>query len=281
MQKIYHNVWLLRDRVFFIALFISIFWHLGLFSFIKIHKIIYSPPERPGVALSFLQNKWTEKSIELPGRSYQVNPDGIFTVQQFTVNEPLGTIKNRLAQLQKVHHRFSSDLSLLTIDEKSTILQNKDNKKPFYIYNITDSKQYNHYKISPHEINNLKMEPAEQNKKATILTQHIEGPVQKRNILHHKYPEFPEWAKSMGLDIEISLQFWVQDEGYVNAVIVEKSSSYPEIDSLFVKNLKQWRFLPMTLDQTKQHQWGIISFNIHLAPDKEVKEQGETTIVNE
>ncbi|MBI4218355.1 MAG: energy transducer TonB, partial [Elusimicrobia bacterium] len=75
-------------------------------------------------------------------------------------------------------------------------------------------------------------------------------------------PVYPPWARAKNIEASVSIRFTVNPEGDVeNALSIEKTSGYPELDRLAMETLKKWKFTALT---SEQKQWGTITFKFLL-----------------
>lgn len=92
----------------------------------------------------------------------------------------------------------------------------------------------------------------------------IEGPLSNRRVVAHSIPQFPDWAREMGLvEAEIAIKFYVTPEGAVvgDSLRVERTSGYGRLDRLAMDHLKVWKFQPKSIDG---NEWGVITFRFLL-----------------
>jgi TonB family protein len=89
----------------------------------------------------------------------------------------------------------------------------------------------------------------------------ITGPLADRKIVNRVVPEYPEWARSKGIESAVVLQFTVGPDGAVkDNVLVVRTSGYPQLDEVAVHALLQWKFVPLAADQYRD-EVGAITFN--------------------
>jgi TonB family protein len=104
--------------------------------------------------------------------------------------------------------------------------------------------------------------PAEVKKAAPV---EISGPIGKRQVVSSSYPAYPEWAKKRGIEADVSLRFYVNPEGIVtDSISVIRTSGYRDIDASCVEHLKKWVFAPLSINEPRQDQWGIITIRFRL-----------------
>lgn len=71
----------------------------------------------------------------------------------------------------------------------------------------------------------------------------IQGEAAGRRILVSKTPAYPRWAQEQGIEASVSLRFYVTPSGEVKKnVMVERTSGYPELDSMAQEALLQFGF---------------------------------------
>ncbi len=89
----------------------------------------------------------------------------------------------------------------------------------------------------------------------------ITGPLANRQVLTREVPQYPDWARSKGIEAAVVLQFTVAPEGQVkDNIFVIRTSGYPQMDDLAVQALKKWKFAALPLDQYRD-EVGSITFN--------------------
>jgi TonB family protein len=91
----------------------------------------------------------------------------------------------------------------------------------------------------------------------------IEGPIADRKVAAYEIPQFPAWAKDLGLvEAEVRIRFWVSRDGDVMPDMrVEHTSGYGRLDRHAMEALKKWKFAPIFTDEK---QWGVITFKFIL-----------------
>ncbi|MBI5630213.1 MAG: TonB family protein [Elusimicrobia bacterium] len=111
------------------------------------------------------------------------------------------------------------------------------------------------------------LSPAPQRGKARALEENkgveIEGPLSGRKVLSYVIPEFPAWARDLGVhEASLSIRFDVSPQGAVlPQMLVERTSGFGRLDRLALEALRQWRFAPLA---GGRRQWGIITFRFLL-----------------
>lgn len=91
----------------------------------------------------------------------------------------------------------------------------------------------------------------------------LEGPIADRKVAAYEIPQFPAWAKDLGLvEAEVRIRFWVSRDGDVLPDMrVEHTSGYGRLDRHAMEALKKWKFAPIFTDE---RQWGVITFKFIL-----------------
>ncbi|TPW19139.1 MAG: hypothetical protein FD126_2989, partial [Elusimicrobia bacterium] len=92
----------------------------------------------------------------------------------------------------------------------------------------------------------------------------IEGPLSNRRVVARSLPQFPDWAREMGLvEAEVAIKFYVTPEGAVvgDSLRVERTSGYGRLDRLAMDHLKVWKFQPKAISG---NEWGVITFRFLL-----------------
>ncbi|MFC1668413.1 energy transducer TonB [Chlamydiota bacterium] len=248
MPQLYHNVWLLKDRMFYIALIISLFWHVSLFSFISIQNITGTSSSAKEIKVTFLQNKWTDKSIDLPGKAFFKNIDNFFIKQSFYHKNPLDTLQNRITSLPsptQLNQTLYAQLpDIKQISANQFFFDKSLEEMPLF---DEHKKQFNIIFSENHLTNIIK-----NNKMSTSTPQRsgqlhytMHGINQSRELLYQKDPLLPDWVEAMGITFSLELQVWIDKNGFIKSVLLNRSSGYAELDSLFVKTIGQWRYEPI------------------------------------
>lgn len=70
------------------------------------------------------------------------------------------------------------------------------------------------------------------------------------NYAENPKPKYPSKAKSRGWQGEVLLRVQVSDEGFTDAVAIERSSGYEILDESAIDAIKQWRFTPARRGET-------------------------------
>ncbi len=84
--------------------------------------------------------------------------------------------------------------------------------------------------------------------------------------LKSQYPiKFPEVIKRVGRDVVVEAEIVVSSAGYVNDVIIKKSSGYGEVDRVVEYALRRYRF---NKDPTGNQSIGYIRINFVLKPEE-------------
>ena len=90
------------------------------------------------------------------------------------------------------------------------------------------------------------------------------GPVADRPLISYRKPEYPEWAKTDGVEASLSLYFIVLPNGKVKEnILIEKTSGFEDFDQNAINALLTWRFEALRSGETGE-QWGSITFNFRL-----------------
>ncbi|GEM_PF-1366428 len=86
----------------------------------------------------------------------------------------------------------------------------------------------------------------------------IFGPIVNRSIVYSEIPEYPDWAKSRGIEAEVRMKFWVEPSGEVVNIDVIQKSGYLKLDLLAKNSLAKWKFTPLDASVPQIKQWGEI-----------------------
>jgi TonB family protein len=91
------------------------------------------------------------------------------------------------------------------------------------------------------------------------------GPVADRILLSYGKPQYPDWAKSEGIEGAVDLYFIVLPNGKVKEnILVQKTSGFEDFDRKAVDALLAWKFEPLDGGRTGE-QWGSITFEYRLS----------------
>ena len=114
------------------------------------------------------------------------------------------------------------------------------------------------------KVTRAKIEESESTAKRILDGARLTGPVADRNLITHRMPQYPEWAKRDGVEASVSLYFIVLPSGEVKEnILVQKTSGFGDFDDRAVAALRQWKFEPLSGGKTGE-QWGSITFNFRL-----------------
>jgi TonB family protein len=98
----------------------------------------------------------------------------------------------------------------------------------------------------------------------TLAGAALAGPAADRPIRSHIMPEYPEWAKTEGVEGSVTLGFVVLPDGRVKSnVMVHRTSGYQDFDQRAQQALRLWKFEPLPSGST-QEQWGTITMHFRL-----------------
>ena len=114
------------------------------------------------------------------------------------------------------------------------------------------------------KVSRATIEESESTAKRILDGARLTGPVADRNLISHRMPQYPEWAKRDGVEASVSLYFIVLPSGEVKEnILVQKTSGFSDFDDRAVAALRQWKFEPLSGGKTGE-QWGSITFNFRL-----------------
>jgi TonB family protein len=92
----------------------------------------------------------------------------------------------------------------------------------------------------------------------------LSGPVADRALVSYRAPEFPEWAKSEGVEGSVRVHFEVLPNGRVKEnALVDRTSGFRDFDRNALLALLDWRFEPLERGAVGE-QWGSITVNYRL-----------------
>jgi len=98
----------------------------------------------------------------------------------------------------------------------------------------------------------------------TLAGAALAGPAADRPIRKYIMPEYPEWAKSEGVEGSVTLGFVVMPDGRVKAnVMVHRTSGYEDFDRRAQEAIRLWRFESLS-SGSAQEQWGTITMHFRL-----------------
>jgi len=90
------------------------------------------------------------------------------------------------------------------------------------------------------------------------------GPVADRPIVSYTSPDYPEWAKTEGVEGSVMIYFVVLPDGKVKEnVMVQRTSGFADFDQNAVDAILAWRFEALGGGKTGE-QWGTILFHYRL-----------------
>ncbi|UCF04103.1 MAG: TonB family protein [bacterium] len=119
-------------------------------------------------------------------------------------------------------------------------------------------------------VSEKKITPAKLEKTDDKTTQRVidgarlAGPVADRQLVSHRLPDYPEWAKSEGVEATVKLYFVVLPNGRVKEnIMIQKTSGFQDFDRNAIEALLTWRFESLKGGETGE-QWGSITFNFRL-----------------
>ena len=119
-------------------------------------------------------------------------------------------------------------------------------------------------RVPEKKVSRAKIEESESTAKRILDGARLTGPVADRNLITHRMPQYPEWAKRDGVEASVSLYFIVLPSGEVKEnILVQKTSGFGDFDDRAVAALRQWKFEPLSGGKTGE-QWGSITFNFRL-----------------
>ncbi|MEA3329021.1 MAG: hypothetical protein U9Q08_04810 [Candidatus Omnitrophota bacterium] len=91
----------------------------------------------------------------------------------------------------------------------------------------------------------------------------LQGPVENRAVLYNPpLPSLPDWASQEGLRFDLKIKFWVSSQGVVKHAKPEISCGYPELDLLGIRYISKWRFGVLGSDFQQAGQWGIAKISL-------------------
>ena len=91
----------------------------------------------------------------------------------------------------------------------------------------------------------------------------MEGPVENRAVLYNPpLPSLPGWASQEGLRFDLKIKFWVSSQGVVKHAKPEISCGYPELDLLGIRYINRWRFGALGPGSQQASQWGIAKISL-------------------
>lgn len=92
----------------------------------------------------------------------------------------------------------------------------------------------------------------------------LAGPAADRPVRNYIMPQYPEWAKTEGVEGSVTLGFVVLPDGRVKSnVMVHRTSGYQDFDQRAQEALRMWRFESLPAGSTEE-QWGTITMHFRL-----------------
>ena len=92
----------------------------------------------------------------------------------------------------------------------------------------------------------------------------IEGPLQTRGIRFRAEAQYPEWARSKGIEGEVKVQIKVDPNGDVGYIIVIRTCGFKELDHVVTECMKKWKFDSLPISANQVGQDGVITFKFNL-----------------
>lgn len=221
----------IKNKILSYALFFSFLAHILGFSLIRV-KMLSAQVRGEYLEVGLFESGWQEALVELPGNSD--NENEIFKTPR--------------------HLRGGLGKAITPFENK---IQNP---------NLPDIKSKDATSIVSDRVEKATETPSDFSSvhtDAASAKRLIEGPASSRKVLFSKYPDYPDWAQSYGLEFEVKLRFWVAASGEVNRVSIERSSGYPEVDAEVVRAMKRWRF-DWVEESAEGTQWGTVLFKFRL-----------------
>jgi protein TonB len=77
------------------------------------------------------------------------------------------------------------------------------------------------------------------------------APTRKGNALYAPEPNYPEWARRLGMAGSGVFIVNVRRDGTVESVTVYRSTGYAELDRSSIRAFRKWRFRPGTVSKAK------------------------------
>ncbi|MEA3560329.1 MAG: hypothetical protein U9R31_00960 [Candidatus Omnitrophota bacterium] len=91
----------------------------------------------------------------------------------------------------------------------------------------------------------------------------LEGPVKDRMVLYNPpFPSLPDWASQHSLKFNLQIKFWVSHQGIVRRTEPKISCGYPELDLLGMRYINKWRFESLPADYGQIGQWGVAKISL-------------------
>ena len=145
--------------------------------------------------------------------------------------------------LKKGEDLFTPETPIPSLKEATDLIPLKDKGSEKIIQGLLSSKE------RPSQAN-----PLEEN-----LRLGIRGPLGARKILER--PNLP--SVKVRVEAEIELTFWVLPNGIVDRAIPSVKGD-TELERVAIQYLKQWRFVPLQMDEPQVEQWGLIPVKFKL-----------------
>lgn len=92
----------------------------------------------------------------------------------------------------------------------------------------------------------------------------IQGPAANRRLISAEYPQYPAWAQARGLEMAVTVRFWVSSEGKVKKVETVSRSGWLDVDQEVENKVAKWLFEPLPAGLKTEDQWGQVTIKFRL-----------------
>lgn len=233
---------LFKDRIFRLALLISIAWHLVWIYGIRVELFSHQIKQIEYPTISFL-------GPILEGTIFKKEPK---------INLP-SSISNLSARgLVKDNLNLQNWLLKRSIVRRIVQIRDRDKNIPQRVPDILNKRMPPETYQSAFRPKTVKPEPFPE-------IGQIKGPVEERRVFYRpSLPVLPDWVREERLRLNIEIKFWLSPDGLVECAEPLISCGYPEIDLLMVTYLNKWRFQPLAEElDNQQDQWGIVRLSFY------------------
>lgn len=100
---------------------------------------------------------------------------------------------------------------------------------------------------------------AVQNESAPLIMPHLNA-----DYLDNPRPNYPTQSRLSGEQGRVLLRVYVNGEGYVEQLMLHKSSGYARLDEAALDSVKQWRFAPAKRGQQAVSAWVVVPVSFSL-----------------
>jgi hypothetical protein len=232
---------LFRNRIFNLAVAISILWHLFWICGIRIGLDSYGGDRQRGYPIiSFLgpilEESTFRKRLKIDLSSFIRTP-----FRKGLIPDQLDLRKELLDK--EIQPKEEKEIKEITTRRQAGVL---DKYALIDLFDLSDGLNLNSHTQPDY--------PARIG---------LEGPAKNRIVLYSPpLPSLPDWAKREGLKFDLKVKFWISPQGVVKRAEPQISCGYPEVDLLGIRYISKWRFETVSADSEGTNQWGAIKLSL-------------------